>query len=191
MHQFQKRLMGACCAHTLDQPEGDTAAAMRSQSGGFVDRHQMLVFEQDRWHRSRRNGSQRSRRALCKSHRRNPHLIAGRQAIVHRHPALVHPDLTGPHNAIDVALWHPLGDPDQVVVEPLSLCLGPDGSIGSTVGGDRLQLGGMFSLPRQPTRRFAGPRYFGFTGSAHLAYTRAVGAFAKQLKATEPASRRL
>jgi hypothetical protein len=38
---------------------------------------------------------------------------------------------------------------------------------------------------------FANPHFLGFTGSAHLAYTHAVGTFAKQLKATEPASRRL
>ena len=39
MHQLQKRLIRPRRAHTLDQPEGDAAAAMRRQSGGLVDRH--------------------------------------------------------------------------------------------------------------------------------------------------------
>ena len=121
VYQLQVAILGTQLAQGFDQAKTETTAAVHRQTRRLVDDQQAVVFIDDAvadlpgpvtGHR--RNGSGRG-----VVQRRNPHHVAGRQAIIGLHPPLVHAHLALAQGPIEAGFGHAPEFPHQEVIQPL------------------------------------------------------------------------
>src|SRR6185503_15418109 len=120
MHEFEEACLSSRCAQLLDEAKRDAAAAMHGHSGGFVDRDQPVVLEQDGRLERPCDATTDAGLARCREpQRRKSEHVAGGNAHIGTDAPLVEPNLAAAQDPVNVALRNALQMPQQEIVDTL------------------------------------------------------------------------
>ena len=141
VHQFQKFGLGPRAAKLLDHAKAHATAAVHRYAGGFVQRDQVVVFQQDGEFARRGRVVGLFGHFVGNPHGRQAHHIACGHTGVGLGAALVDPHLAAADDAVHVGFRHPFKVTHQEVVQPLA------GGVFvncNSAGGDRIGLYNVF-----------------------------------------------
>jgi hypothetical protein len=132
VRQFEESRLRPLLPQRLDDTEALAAATMNGDTGGLVDHQQGLVLIDDRQVQSA-FGRHHHLFGAADAQRRNAQQVAALQAMRDFDAATIDPHLAAADNAVNVALWHPLAELQQQVVNPLAVLVLADKLLGDRV----------------------------------------------------------
>jgi hypothetical protein len=121
--KFEKTRLWPLSAQGLDYTEAFAAAAMHGDAGRLVDHQQAIVFEDHRQVHLQLGTGNDFVFSDGDAQRRHAQQVTALQAVGNLRAPTIDAHLAAAHDAIDVALGHPLAFLQQQIVEPLSVLI--------------------------------------------------------------------